>query len=237
VSVEVAPAARPSWLVLGQSQNPGWKASVDGRDVGGSRLVDGYANGWLVPAHAQPITVDLEWVPQRTVERAIAVSIVFVTLCLGIVLFSGRRRRVDAAAAVAPLMSAPDTWPTIRRDDARARPLGWVGAVVTAAVVGGFAALVVRPTIGVVTAGAVVAVLRWPRWRRWFALLAPAFVVLAGAYIAYRQARRHLPPIFEWPTLFVRARTLGWLAIVVLAADVAVEIVTRRRSSGGPVDG
>ena len=42
--------------------------------------------------------------------------------------------------------------------------------------------------------------------------------------------RRHLPPIFEWPTLFFRARTLGWLAVVVLMADVAVEIVTRRRA-------
>ena len=49
LSVQVAPSARPSWLVLGQSQNAGWKATVNGRDVGGSRLVDGYANGWLLP--------------------------------------------------------------------------------------------------------------------------------------------------------------------------------------------
>ena len=72
--------------------------------------------------------------------------------------------------------------------------------------------------------------------RRWFSLLAPAFVLLAGLYIAVRQARHHLPPIFEWPTLFVRARTLGWLAVVVLAADVAVEIVLRRRRSDGRAD-
>jgi hypothetical protein len=230
VSVEVAPAIRSSWLVLGQSQNAGWRASVDGRDLGESTLVDGYANGWRIPPHARAVTVDLEWVPQRTVQRAIAVSIVSVMLCLGIVLVSGRRGRNGTAAAVAPMPGARDLWPVLGRPDRAAGVTGWLASVVTGLVVGLFAALVVRPTIGVLLGAIVVAVLRLPRWRRWFSLLVPVFVVLAGLYIAFRQARHHLPPIFEWPTLFVRARTLGWLAVVVLAADVAVELVTRRRS-------
>jgi hypothetical protein len=226
LSVEVAPSRRPSWLVLGQSQNAGWRATIDGRDAGGSTLLDGYANGWLLPAHARALTVELEWVPQRTVQRALALSIVSVMLCLGIVLVSRRRRRMGTVAPVA----AQDLWPTLGRADADAAPVGWIGAVVTGLVLAVFAGLVVRPEIGVVVGAATVGVLRWPQWRRWFALLAPTFVVLAGAYIAFRQARRHLPPIFEWPTLFVRARTLGWLAVVVLAADVAVELVTRWRA-------
>ena len=236
VTVEIAPSTRSSWLVLGQSQNAGWRASIDGHDVGGSRLVDGYANGWVVPAHAQPVTVDLEWIPQRTVQRALAVSLVSVMLCLGIVLVSARRLRGSNGAAILPVAAARDTWPALGRDDAASGPVGWFGSVGTGVLVGVFAALVVRPTIGVVLGAVVVAVLRWPPLRRWFSLLAPAFVLLAGLYIAVRQARHHLPPIFEWPTLFVRARTLGWLAVVVLAADVAVEIVLRRRRSDGRVD-
>jgi hypothetical protein len=176
------------------------------------------------------MTVDLEWVPQRTVQRALAVSIVSVMLCLGIVLFSTKRRRWDPETSGAVPVLASDAWPAVGRptgDDVR---VGWFGAIATALVVAVFAGLVVRPVIGVIIGALTLLVLRWPRGRRWFALLAPAFVVLAAVYIAFRQARHHLPPIFEWPTLFVRARTLGWLAVVVLAADVAVEIVTRRRA-------
>ena len=120
LSVQVAAAPRPSWLVLGQSQNAGWRATIDGHDAGGSRLVDGYANGWVVPPHAHAITIDLEWVPQRTVQRALAVSIVSVMLCLGIVLVSTRRRALPAAAAV----GAGDAWPVLGRGDATAGPVG-----------------------------------------------------------------------------------------------------------------
>jgi hypothetical protein len=238
-SVEVGPASRPSWLVLGQSQNAGWTASIGGRSLGGSQLVDGYANGWMIPAHHGPVTVDLEWTPQRTVQRSIAVSIVAVVLCLGIVLVSSRRRRAEAAAAAVPYVAGGDAWPSMswRAPDAVRR--GWGVALLTGVLVGTLGALVVRPEIGIVLGALVVLVVLVPRLRTWFALLSPAFVVLAGSYIAYRQARSHLPPIFEWPTFFVRARTLGWLAVVVLAADVAVELATRhrRRPRGSGLDG
>ncbi len=43
----------PFWLVLGQSQSAGWSATLPGgRSLGPSQLVDGYANGWYVPAGA-----------------------------------------------------------------------------------------------------------------------------------------------------------------------------------------
>ena len=38
----------PFWLVLGQGLNHGWHASVDGRDLGAPRAIDGGMNGWLV---------------------------------------------------------------------------------------------------------------------------------------------------------------------------------------------
>ena len=49
VRVHVSGADNPFWLVLGQSQSDGWKATVvHTGSLGPSRLVDGYANGWLV---------------------------------------------------------------------------------------------------------------------------------------------------------------------------------------------
>ena len=48
LSVTGATKGQPFWLVLGQSNNSGWTASVDGHDLGKPQLVDGYANGWLI---------------------------------------------------------------------------------------------------------------------------------------------------------------------------------------------
>ena len=67
ITVTGAQAGTPFWLVLGQSENKGWEASVDGHSIGGSTLVDGYANGWLVTPANGTVKVHLTWTPQRTV--------------------------------------------------------------------------------------------------------------------------------------------------------------------------
>ncbi len=51
--LQVRSAGKPFWLVLGQSHSEGWKAEVSGSkgadgSLGAPRLVNGYANGWLV---------------------------------------------------------------------------------------------------------------------------------------------------------------------------------------------
>ncbi len=47
--LQVSGATKSFWLVLGETQNRGWQASVsDGPSLGGSTLVDGFANGWKV---------------------------------------------------------------------------------------------------------------------------------------------------------------------------------------------
>ena len=83
----------PFWLVLGESNNAGWEASVDGKNVGGSTLVNGYANGWLVHPTAGTFSVTLRWTPQRTVWIALGVSALAFLVCLFLAL---RRRRGSA---------------------------------------------------------------------------------------------------------------------------------------------
>ena len=92
--VHVTTATKPFWLVLGESQSPGWQAHVvGGRDLGGSQLVDGYANGWLVtPPASGSFDVVFEWTPQRQVWAAI-----WLSLLGALVLPRDHRLHVDAA--------------------------------------------------------------------------------------------------------------------------------------------
>ena len=55
MTVEVHGDGRAVWLVLGQSQSRGWKATTShGVALGSSTLIDGYANGWYLPGRADP---------------------------------------------------------------------------------------------------------------------------------------------------------------------------------------
>ena len=100
MTVEVHGDGQPTWLVLGQSQSRGWKAFTSGgTDLGSSTLIDGYANGWYLPAALTrgTSTFTLTWTPQRVVNVALIVS--GVTLVVSVVLialppgFATTRRR------------------------------------------------------------------------------------------------------------------------------------------------
>ena len=55
MTVQVHGDGAPVWMVLGQSQSRGWKATTStGVNLGSSTLIDGYANGWYLPAVPDP---------------------------------------------------------------------------------------------------------------------------------------------------------------------------------------
>ena len=70
----------PSWLVLGQSFNKGWRASCDGRPLGEPRVVDAYANGWRVPASCRSASFTFD--PQNGARSSYRISALVCGLIL-----------------------------------------------------------------------------------------------------------------------------------------------------------
>jgi hypothetical protein len=234
MKLHVTGADKPFWLVLGESHNRGWVASVDGHDLGKGQLVNGYANGWLVdPKDAHTLDVTLTWTPQRTVWIALAISGVTMLLCTALALgLLSRRRRAPAA-------EPPNNFdePPVFRSPmvaAGTRPRRLVVAA-TAIGAGLLAAVLINPLPGLLVGLLVLAALVRPRLRVVLAIGAPVALGLAGLYVLAEQTLNEYPPVFEWPTFFDRVHVLGWLAVALIAADALVEVVrTRRRRPGEP---
>ena len=243
VSVHVAYASAPFLLVLGQSINRGWSATVQGAGgLGTPTLVDGFANGWYVSratlATAAPdgsFDVVMRFTPQRTVNLALIVSAATVVTCLGILAVAvvRRRRRRNRSAEGDAVAHAFPGWEGLRperTDFLRSRParvaVGTVAAGAVAWALGG-------PLAGGLTAaGVLVALTLW--WGRSALRVAAVALLAAGAAdVVFHQARYHYPSS-GWPTQFGRASTMVWAAIMLLAADAVLEVVRRIRS--GPSD-
>ncbi len=90
----------PSWLVLGESYSRGWRASCDGRDLGASTPLQGFANGWAIGAGCR--AVRFWFAPNRELGVGYVVSLVGC-LALLAMLVVRRRRRVTAAADLGDL--------------------------------------------------------------------------------------------------------------------------------------
>ena len=210
-------ATKPFWLVLGQSQNAGWNATVDGTDLGTSTLVDGFANGWLVRPHGDaPIEISLDWTPQRTVNLALGITLAALLAAGAVIVTAGVRRR--RRVAVDATRGAPEArfalpWRVAAAD------AGVTRTVLVTVASAAFAAVAVAPWAGVVTAAVVLLATRF-RWVRVAVRLSPA-VALAGcgAFIAAKQIYARFPATFEWPTFFGEVQTVGWMVVVLLVAD------------------
>jgi arabinofuranan 3-O-arabinosyltransferase len=106
----------PSYLVLGQSYDRGWRATCDGRDLGAPQVLQGYANAWLVEAGCRDVT--FAYAPQKLADAGYLVSGVG---CAGLLALLGagawrRRRRAPAAVVAvdddpAPLPDPPPAAP------------------------------------------------------------------------------------------------------------------------------
>ena len=84
-------ASEPYFVVVGQNVNAGWRATMDGTDLGPPVAVDGYALGWRV-SDLDPHEFTVSYAPQRPTHVALVVSAVALLLCLILVLRPTRRR-------------------------------------------------------------------------------------------------------------------------------------------------
>jgi arabinofuranan 3-O-arabinosyltransferase len=75
----------PSWLVLGESFNRGWRATCNGRSLGLPMVIDGFANGWRITPSCR--SVSLSFAPQTFVSAglvagALACAVLLLVLIL-----------------------------------------------------------------------------------------------------------------------------------------------------------
>lgn len=233
VDARVRTDGRPFWFVLGQSRSDGWKLEVDGpAHVGRPQLVNGYANGWrITPTRAGELTFRLRWTPEGLVWWGIGASVVAIGICLVLAL---RRHRQPVTVAVVP-DDALDRLPTLASPfrSPGARPSGAVVAVTTVLMAAG-AGLAARPWIGLVVGIVTLGALLAPRARALLTVGSVAALLVAAVYVVVQQARHGYPTISSWPAQFDAVAGLAWLAVWLLAADVAVEWVRARCVRRGP---
>ena len=218
--VTVDNATEDFWLVLGQSYSKGWKATINGEDLGEPTLIDGFANGWKISPSSANFVVDISWTPQKTVNAGLAISgIWFVGLVLAAVWLLIRRRYEEPAA---------DSSPTARQ--LFARDVQWsTGAIATlgiGALVGGYLAggLVVGALLAALAIAAVAL-------RRSILLLAGGTIISLGlisaAYMGV-QLLREYPTGVEWPNGFFITHQLGFVAVGCVVLDAVIRFVNQR---------
>ncbi|MHB1503866.1 MAG: alpha-(1-_3)-arabinofuranosyltransferase domain-containing protein [Acidimicrobiales bacterium] len=117
-------AAKPFWLVLGQSFDRGWQAyTSSGLHLRGPELVDGFANGWMInpatltgAAAAGSLNVTLRFVPQGRVWVALGASGMALMACLLLAVWPRRwwaRHRSSKRSAAS---RTPASHPPARRN-------------------------------------------------------------------------------------------------------------------------
>jgi hypothetical protein len=233
----VTAATAPYELVMGQSLNAGWVATVNGHSLGAPGLVDGFANGWRIDpaslgtAGGGVVTVDLRWAPQGRVNIALLISLLAIVLCLGLVFLPRRWRRVAATPeTLASDQESPRLLPPFA---AGGRPTT-VGVAVTVGVItGAVAGVISAPITGLIVGVATATVLRVPRLRTLLGLAAVGCVLAAGIYVVAHQSAAHVTADGAWPSQFGLASSLTWAGVVFLGADATVEIFRRWRAGSG----
>jgi arabinofuranan 3-O-arabinosyltransferase len=125
----------PSWLVLGESYDAGWRARCDGRSLGRPVALQGYANGWPVQRGCREVS--FAFAPNRALIAGDLISLVACVALLALLLL---RRPRAAAPSLEPLRDVSvRPWPVRRAlaaGVAAALVLGFVFALRAGAVLG-----------------------------------------------------------------------------------------------------
>jgi hypothetical protein len=208
----------PSWVVLGESFDNGWRATCDGRSLGAPRVLDGYGNGWLAPPGCKQVS--FQFAPQSGVNKSYVISAIAAALILLFLLFGAMRSPTPVAEGARRLL--PDV-PAHPRSLARAALLALPAALVLGYLFS------IRAGIGLLF------VLAFVLWRGWapprLTLIAAALLGIAVPliYLIVNPHDRH-GDNFVYSTKLIAAHWIGVVAIALLAL-VCWQIVSYQRAS------
>jgi len=240
------------WLILGESLSRGWQATLrpagggPTHSLGAPTLIDGYADGWFVPASlAGPdMIAQIDWAPQKVVWAALGVSAVGLLGCAVLALVPLRRRRPRSANTGPPAGAGAGARAGAGADESEpvlgsplsfaGGQLGWPAALAWALGAGVVAGVLTGPLAAPVVAGLVLLGLIVPYGRILLGGAAVGMVLATAGYMIDAQwYHRYLSDI-DWPGNFPVANSFGWAAVILLAADALVELLRRRSGMDQP---
>jgi hypothetical protein len=230
--IQVAGSTTPYWLVLGQSLDKGWTARIGGKSLGPSRLINGYANGWLIPPQPGPATITLSWSTQGWENSALWLSGLGALGCVAVAAMAGAYAlRPYPAPNAGRLPDRPVFFRPWRSfDPVLEGRRGAVVVVISTAVawflIGWLPALVVG---GIVLLG-----LRRGKWQAVPAAAAVAGIVVAGLFVTQQQLAHNYRLSLDWPQHFNTVSGVAWVGVALLAADALVRHLQARRPRRPP---
>ena len=192
VQYRIAASDVAQWFVLRQSQNAGWTASINGVSLGGSALIDGFANGWIIPKSTAEQVITVTWTPQRSVRRALGISAGSLVALIAIAFWPWRRSR--------PLVMATHEEP---------QPVSAIGALPW---------LIAGLAIVFGGTGGMIGLLVWLVVRRWrFGALVSMTMAgaIAAAWVVVLQVGYRYAPGADWPGHFAAVAPATWAAITI----------------------
>ncbi len=234
IDVDVAARQEATWLILSQSHNLGWRATLDGRDLGEPVLVNGYANGWVLPP-GEAGRVELRWTPQRVVDLALGATVLGVAATVVLALKRPRRAgSTDPATDTAwipldrrPSMPRPFDVDRLRRY-AGPRPSRF--AFLTTSVASGLLGwALVGPVSGLVLLLAAATCLRFARARPLLTVGGPLLMAGGAGWVVVEQLFRELPSGFDWPSYFSPVHRPVLVAVALLVLDAVIDRCWLRR--------
>jgi arabinofuranan 3-O-arabinosyltransferase len=91
LQVDVRGASAPYYLVTGQNVAAGWRASIEGDDLGPPMVVDGYSAGWRIDRPGS-YRVVVSYAPQERFAMALAVTVATLLAALAVLALAWLRR-------------------------------------------------------------------------------------------------------------------------------------------------
>lgn len=118
-TVTTSSASVPFAVLLGQGRAPGWKATIDGKELPAPQVLDGFSMGWIVTDPSRPHQIEITYAPRTAALAALGVSALAAVVALALALGVRWPARLGVRGPASLRVRRP-TWPGVRRP-----PGGW----------------------------------------------------------------------------------------------------------------